>query len=91
MLATMSDAHAEWHRNARKPMGLFTCPWDACDPGEWAEFDPEGYAEAYARWEAAEAAYAELEAEAEAEYRQCVHGMNADLCADPVTHYGPDA
>lgn len=32
MLATMADAHREWHTNSGVPMGL-TCPWDACDPG----------------------------------------------------------
>lgn len=30
MLATMADAHAEWHRNTGIPMGLPGCPPDAC-------------------------------------------------------------
>ena len=30
MLATMSDAHREWHRNTGIPMGLPGCPQDAC-------------------------------------------------------------
>jgi len=30
MMATMSDAHAEWHRNSGVPMGLPGCPQDAC-------------------------------------------------------------
>lgn len=29
-VATMADAHAEWHRNARVPMGTPGCPQDAC-------------------------------------------------------------
>jgi hypothetical protein len=32
--ATMSDAHREWHRNARVPMGTPGCPQDACHPIE---------------------------------------------------------
>ena len=39
-LATMSDAHSEWHRNAGVPMGQPGCPQDACDPG-W--YDDEDY------------------------------------------------
>jgi len=38
MFATMSDAHAEWHRNAGVPMGQPGCPQDAChlpDPWCW--------------------------------------------------------
>lgn len=30
MLATMADAHREWHRNAGVPMGTPGCPQDAC-------------------------------------------------------------
>lgn len=30
MLATMSDAHREWHLNAGVPMGQPGCPQDAC-------------------------------------------------------------
>lgn len=29
-IATESEAHAEWHRNAGVPMGTPGCPWDAC-------------------------------------------------------------
>lgn len=38
-MATMADAHAEWHRNAGVPMGQPGCPQDACDDGggEYAE------------------------------------------------------
>lgn len=32
MLATMGEAHSEWHRNAGVPMGQPGCPQDACDP-----------------------------------------------------------
>lgn len=30
MLATMADAHREWHSNAGVPMGTPGCPQDAC-------------------------------------------------------------
>jgi len=30
MLATMADAHREWHRNTGSPMGTPGCPQDAC-------------------------------------------------------------
>jgi hypothetical protein len=30
MLATPSEAHAEWHRNTGIPVGLPGCPQDAC-------------------------------------------------------------
>lgn len=33
-MATMSDAHSEWHRNAGVPMGQPGCPQDACHPAE---------------------------------------------------------
>lgn len=33
-LATMSDAHREWHLNAGVPMGTPGCPQDACHPVE---------------------------------------------------------
>jgi hypothetical protein len=32
MLATMSDAHREWHLNSGVPMGTPGCPQDACHP-----------------------------------------------------------
>jgi len=32
MLATMADAHREWHTNAGVPMGTPGCPQDACHP-----------------------------------------------------------
>lgn len=38
-LATMGEAHAEWHRNSGNPIGLTVCPWDACDP-QAAHDDP---------------------------------------------------
>lgn len=34
MMATMSDAHREWHWNAGVPMGTPGCPQDACHPIE---------------------------------------------------------
>ena len=33
-LATLSDAHSEWHRNSGNPMGTPGCPMDACHPPE---------------------------------------------------------
>lgn len=38
-VATMSDAHSEWHRNSGNPMGTPGCPMDACHPPEpeWCE------------------------------------------------------
>lgn len=40
-MATMSDAHSEWHRNAGVPMGRPGCPQDACDP-DWLDEDVYG-------------------------------------------------
>lgn len=34
MMATMADAHREWHLNAGVPMGTPGCPQDACHPPE---------------------------------------------------------
>ena len=34
MLATMGDAHREWHANTGIPMGTPGCPQDACHPPE---------------------------------------------------------
>lgn len=33
-MATMSDAHREWHLNSGVPMGQPGCPQDACHPPE---------------------------------------------------------
>lgn len=39
-MATMSDSHAEWHRNAGVPMGTPGCPQDACHPPEdWRDYE----------------------------------------------------
>lgn len=45
-MATMSDAHREWHLNAGVPMGQPGCPQDAChlpddydEPDEWNDDD----------------------------------------------------
>lgn len=40
MLATMSDAHREWHLNSGVPMGTPGCPQDACHPVDEYEGDP---------------------------------------------------
>lgn len=39
-LATMSDAHSEWHRNAGVPMGTPGCPQDACHPIDDYDMEP---------------------------------------------------
>ncbi len=36
-MATMADAHTEWHRNSGNPMYKTSCPWDACDPEAYYE------------------------------------------------------
>jgi L-fucose isomerase-like protein len=56
--------------------------------GEWAEFDPEGYAAAVAQMEANQAAEAEW-AESEEAQAVCEHGLSAWLCAGPG-HYPMD-
>ena len=38
-LATMADAHREWHWNTGVPMGQAGCPQDACHPFD--EYDME--------------------------------------------------
>mgnify|MGYP007039604440 CR=1 FL=1 len=40
-MATMADAHREWHRNTGVPMGQPGCPQDACDP--WPFDDDDDY------------------------------------------------
>lgn len=45
-MATMADAHREWHRNAGVPMGTPGCPQDACHLPDDGPYD-----------DAAEAAY----------------------------------
>lgn len=40
-MATMSDAHAEWHRNAGVPMGTPGCPQDACHYPDEGPYDEE--------------------------------------------------
>lgn len=41
-MATESEAHAEWHRNAGVPMGQPGCPQDACHPIEGDDGCPWG-------------------------------------------------
>jgi hypothetical protein len=44
-MATMADAHREWHRNAGVPMGTPGCPQDACHPADdYDESDDEAAA-----------------------------------------------
>jgi len=40
MLATMSDAHREWHHNTGVPMGQPGSPQDACHPPQDYDDDP---------------------------------------------------
>ena len=42
-VATMNDAHREWHRNTGVPMGQPGCPQDACDPyhGDYDDADEQ--------------------------------------------------
>lgn len=44
-MATMADAHSEWHRNAGIPMGRPGCPMDACHPYDWDDDEDETPAE----------------------------------------------
>lgn len=48
-LATMSEAHREWHLNAGVPMGQPGCPQDACHPVDDDIYEPQvkcGYCKA---------------------------------------------
>lgn len=85
MLATPSEAHAEWHRNSGVPVGL-SCPWDACDPANLTDAE---YARLIEVRDANAAAEAEWLDSPEAN-ATCVHGMSAWLCEDPISHYGRD-
>lgn len=38
-MATMSDAHREWHLNSGVPMGQPGCPQDACHPVDDEDYD----------------------------------------------------
>lgn len=40
MLATMADAHREWHTNTGTPMGTPGCPQDACHPIDDEDYGP---------------------------------------------------
>jgi hypothetical protein len=84
MLASMGEAHLEWHRNARVPVGL-SCPMDACDPGMLDDETLEALMAKQAAMEAADAAW-EDSPEAQA---VCPHGMSLWLCAGPG-HYPMD-
>lgn len=42
-LASMADAHREWHHNTGVPMGQPGCPQDACHPIDEEEYgDDDG-------------------------------------------------
>jgi len=53
-LATMADAHREWHWNAEVPMGTPGCPQDACHPVD--DYDFEEWDADTAAWVAAQEA-----------------------------------
>lgn len=85
MLATMAEAHAEWHRNAGIPIGMPGCPQDACHV---PDFDTD---EEYEAW------YAQFVVDAPVDSddfdlgdEDCPHGLSARLCADPINHYPAD-
>lgn len=40
-MATMGDAHREWHRNAGVPMGNPGCPMDACHLPDEGPYDED--------------------------------------------------
>lgn len=40
-LATMADAHREWHLNTGTPMGQAGCPQDACHPDLDDDYEQE--------------------------------------------------
>jgi len=40
-LATMADAHREWHANTGIPIGTAGCPQDACHPVDEYDMDDE--------------------------------------------------
>lgn len=39
MLATIAEAHREWHANAGIPVGTPGCPQDACHPIDDYDYD----------------------------------------------------
>lgn len=41
-LATMADAHREWHANAGVPVGTPGCPQDACHVDDYDDYDTYG-------------------------------------------------
>jgi hypothetical protein len=84
MMATMAEAHREWHWNSGTPIGL-PCPWDACDPALLSEEEVQRLLKVQADNAAAEEAWADSP-EANA---TCEHGMSAWLCEGP-SHYGMD-
>ena len=63
MMATMADAHREWHWNTGVPIGQAGCPQDACHPHddyEQEEPTPEMIAEAEAWRKAQEEEWSSL-------------------------------
>jgi hypothetical protein len=84
MLATMAEAHNEWHANAGVPVGL-PCPMDACDPSNLTDEEVQVLLDRKASIKAAAEAWEDSE-EAQA---TCEHGMSAWLCSGP-NHYPMD-
>lgn len=85
MLATMSEAHAEWHRNADVPMGTAGCPQDACDGDDPRPQIKCGHCKRYHRgiWQVKDCSGVFVDA------RECEHGLALWLCAGPG-HYPAD-
>lgn len=50
-LATMSEAHLEWHANTGVPLGTPGCPQDACHADEYDDDDEASLAYSPGRFE----------------------------------------
>lgn len=83
-LATMGDAHREWHRNAGVPMGQPGCPQDACD-GDYYDWE---YEEAKVEWAALAPALREGEVPAPL-VAFAAYGAEPVPAPDPWAGYDP--
>lgn len=88
-LATMADAHREWHTNTGIPMGTAGCPQDACHPVEYDEMVDVTYFESPA--EAEEREYAgSLTAMTAAEMTRDADTVAADYAEIMAEAMAPD-
>lgn len=87
MLATMADAHREWHQNTETPMGVAGCPQDACDGEDPRPLIKCAHCKGYHRAVYQVRRCAQLEIDIDR--RTCEHGLALWLCEGP-NHYGPD-